>query len=238
MQFSLDNYGDFVLELLAGGYACRSFKNVEAAASGGRQLFLRHDVDMDPCAALPMARLEAGIGAASTYFLLLSNRHTNPMDISFRRAVDEIVNLGHWVGLHFDASQYGLTAESSDFSKKVEFECRLFRLMFETDVESISFHRPTRDLINSPQSITGSWTHTYQETFVQNMEYCSDSSGRWAYGPPQDRAAILNGEPFHFLTHPISWSNDTLSPQERIVNWINRRAHDDVEYEVPGWYQG
>lgn len=233
MEFKLSSYTRFVAGLLDFGYRCLPFSSPHARSLTGKNLLLRHDVDMDPSVAVTMAAAERSVGAQSTYFILLSNRHTNPLDKDFRVAVQEISKLGHWIGLHFDATQYDLSASDSSFNQYVHKEASLLKSLTGIDVDSVSFHRPARDLINSSHELTSPLTHTYEPTFIEQMEYCSDSSGKWSYGPPNERAAIELGQPFHLLTHPISWGDDDLTPSERIRQWIYTRARTDEQYELP-----
>lgn len=233
MEFKLSRYTIFLQNLLDSGYTCLPFSDPNAKSLTGKHLLLRHDVDMDPSVAATMAVEEAKVGAKSTYFILLSNRHTNPFDKEFRAAVKEISRLGHWIGLHFDATQYELSALSADFNKYVHHEVALLKSLTGIDVDSVSFHRPARDLINSSHELTAPLNHTYERSFIEQMEYCSDSSGKWSYGPPNERTAIKDGLPFHFLTHPICWGHDELTPSERIRRWIVTRAQEDELYELP-----
>jgi hypothetical protein len=233
MNFVISDYTTFVQSILDSGYTCRSFSDPLSRDISSRNLLLRHDLDIDPIAALPMARAEAEVGARATYFVLLSNRHTNPFDVEFRSAVTELTQLGHWVGLHFDATQYSVNAESPDFAAAVGKEARWLGQICDVHVDSVSFHRPSRDLISSSNNLTAPLTHTYENVFIREMEYCSDSSGRWAYGPPEERTAIAEGRPFHFLTHPIWWGEIDDVPLSRIGAWMSRRIFDDFNYEVP-----
>jgi hypothetical protein len=233
MKFLLSEYSNFVKQLLEDGYECLPFSAPEARRTTGKNLLLRHDIDIDPTAALPMAEVERAVGAKSTYYVLLSNRHTNPLDKDFRQSVKKLAELGHWIGLHFDATQYDLAPDSSDFSDFVSQEAALLKWATGVDVDSVSFHRPARELLSAPGSLTAPFSHTYENVFLREIEYCSDSSGRWAYGPPEDRDAPKLGRPFHLLTHPICWAEDILDPPSRIARWMLTRVIHDYEYEVP-----
>jgi len=78
--------------------------------SDGVQVAIRHDLDMDLGAALPMAQVEARLGVRSTYYVL----HTAPYYGTFsgdafhrhdavRHAFREMQDRGHEIGLHADA---------------------------------------------------------------------------------------------------------------------------------------
>lgn len=233
MQFLLSEYSTFIKQLLNDGYECLPFSSPEARQISGKNLLLRHDIDIDPTAALPMAEAERSVGAKSTYYVLLSNRHTNPLDKEFRKSIQILSELGHWVGLHFDATQYDLAADDPHFSNFVHREVELLEWTTGITVDSVSFHRPARELLSAPGSLTAPLSHTYENVFIREIEYCSDSSGRWAYGPPEDRDAHKNGNPFHLLTHPISWGTFDTEPSERVLLWMKSRVSQDFEYELP-----
>lgn len=233
MQFLLSEYSGFLRQLLNDGYKCLPFSAPEARQTSGKNLLLRHDIDIDPTAALPMAEAERIVGARSTYYVLLSNRHTNPLDKEFRQSVQRLAALGHWIGLHFDATQYDLLADNPDFSSFVHREADLLEWSTGIKVDSVSFHRPARELLSAPGTLTAPLSHTYENIFLREIEYCSDSSGKWAYGPPEDRDAHKLGMPFHLLTHPICWADDSLEPPARIASWMRTRVFNDYEYEMP-----
>lgn len=200
----------------------------------GKNLLLRHDIDIDPAAAIEMAKTEQAIGARATYFILLTNRHTNPLDKDFRDAVRNLFELGHWIGLHFDATQYDLHPADENFAGFVQQEADILEMSVGVSVDAVSFHRPAKELLESSGSITAPFPHTYESVFLRQIEYCSDSSGTWTYGPPQGRNAHRLGNPFHFLTHPIWWGHDDIEPVSRITDWMTKRVCDDFSYELPG----
>lgn len=233
MKFLLSEYASFLKQLMEDGYNCLPFSAPEARQTTGKNLLLRHDIDIDPTAALPMAEVENSIGARSTYFVLLSNRHTNPLDKEFRQSVQRLAALGHWVGLHFDATQYDLSVDDPQFASFVSREVELLEWTTGVTTDSVSFHRPARELLGSPGSLTAPLSHTYENVFLREIEYCSDSSGRWSYGPPQDRDAHKVGKPFHFLTHPVWWGEIDQEPLDRITHWMKKRTRADFSYELP-----
>lgn len=235
MKFQLSEYSNFLSQMLDDGYICMPFSDPRAKSTTGRHLLLRHDVDIDPCAATAMAMAEDSVGARSTFFILLSSRHTNPLDHEFRRAVRTIAELGHWIGLHFDATQYGLSVDDLNFSVYVQREVELLEWSCGVEVDSVSFHRPAKELLSSSGSLTAPLVHTYEHVFIREIEYCSDSSGRWAYGPPQEREAHKLGKPFHLLTHPMWWGDSDVEPIERIQKWMASRVRDDFSYELPDY---
>jgi hypothetical protein len=233
MKFLLSEYKTFIGRLITDGYTCLPFSSPAARDIDGKHLLLRHDIDIDPFAALEMALAENSVGAKSTYYVLLSNRHTNPLDKVFRNAVQNLVELGHWIGLHFDATQYDLHPEDPQFAEYVKREVELLKWTTGISADSVSFHRPARELLGTPGTLTSPFSHTYENVFLREIEYCSDSSGKWAYGPPGERDAPKLGKPFHLLTHPIWWGTDDVEPVSRVSQWMAHRVAADFSYELP-----
>jgi hypothetical protein len=106
--FSLAAHAGLLEGLKQAKYAFAEFGEAEGLlAAGKRFALLRHDVDMDPEAALQMARSEAEAGVKATYFFMASCPFYNLLEPATRRAVEMIAALGHAIGLHFDAAAYG-----------------------------------------------------------------------------------------------------------------------------------
>jgi len=85
--------------------------------------FLRHDIDHDPFVALKMAKIEAEYGLFSSYYMLTTDSDIKEIWDKKRpealRALKEIQDLGHEVGLHYDLlGDYLETGEDS--GKKCE----------------------------------------------------------------------------------------------------------------------
>ena len=72
-----------------------------------RTLFLRHDIDHDPFAALEMAKVEASFGIKANYYFLTNDTSIFHYEDPDRRekaltAIAEVEALGHEVALHYD----------------------------------------------------------------------------------------------------------------------------------------
>ena len=117
---------------------------------------LRHDLDMSIEAALQVARVEHAIGMKATYFVLLRTEFYNPFSEIARETLFEIMNLGHRIGLHFDASLY--QDGGGDFENVVDWECETLSRLLRREVDIVSFHRPAE----KPQPVhTDCWQNSY-----------------------------------------------------------------------------
>jgi hypothetical protein len=215
-SFSLAAYRDLIGALLGRGYEIRDFSN---AAAMERHLILRHDVDMSLAKAAAMADLEAELRVRSTYFVLLRSELYNPFTPESVRVLGAIVERGHDIGLHLDASLYPNEAAALDTAARRE--CGLLEDLVGRAVRTVSFHRPAPALLGLERKLGGR-DHAYHPHFYAEMGYCSDSRGRWGHGHPLDHPAVKAGTALQLLTHPIWWVGDG-SPQDRLNCFLDRR---------------
>jgi hypothetical protein len=163
---------------------------------------------------------------------LLTSPFYNPASASGREQVRTIVALGHSVGLHFDATVYGSAFDVVDFNKRSSEEARQLESIAGVSVGAISFHRPAPLLLGAGPELTTPRVHTYLPRYVQEMEYCSDSTGVWRFGPPDEREAIARGRAMHLLTHPEWWGDEDISRVPRLWGLLKGRA-EQIKKAVP-----
>lgn len=201
-DFTLAGYGALLSDLNRRGYRCATFHD---AKPSGRDLILRHDIDFSLNAALPMAETEAALGHAATYFVLIRSEMYNIHTPRARVCLATLLEQGHEVGLHFDASLYG--DDRDELERAASAECAVLEAATGCAVRVISFHRPARHLLDDDESLAGR-VHAYQTRFFRDMGYCSDSRGAWHHGNPLDHSAVKSGTALQLLTHPIWWTSE------------------------------
>jgi hypothetical protein len=199
--FPAGEYEAIIEALLGQGYVYVSLADVNPQM---RHMFLRHDIDLCPERALEIATREAALGVSATYYFLVSTSLYSIASAETRRILQRIIELGHDIGLHFDAEQYA--GESDQLDMFAERECQLLELCTERPVLSISFHRPAAAFLNRPALIAGR-RHCYEPAFFSEIGYISDSNGSWSHGHPLDHPAVAAGTAIQLLTHPIWWCN-------------------------------
>ncbi len=238
MEFTYRVYFDF-LEGLRG----RAVR--ESAASGRPTRFrirpsawilLHHDVDLDLRAAVELAEREHDHGWNAVYFVLLTSEFYNPSSRAERSRLRRIAELGHDIGLHFDPTVHGCTTVEH-FREACHAEVEELHSITAAPIPAVSFHRPAPELIAGTVELTAPLPHTYLPFFVQAMEYCSDSTGRWRYGPPDERPAVAEGRALHLLTHAEWWGEGALDPSTRLARILSdahgtRRDAAAVEFAV------
>ncbi|MBU1281934.1 MAG: hypothetical protein KJ989_14170 [Gammaproteobacteria bacterium] len=200
-KFTLGGYRDLLLLLRDQGARFSPMSKIEKSACG--DVFLRHDIDISLELALPMARLERGLGIASTYYILLSGPY-NPLSASSISAMKELVSLGHDLGLHYDLTLYPHDEKSA--SLKLSREIDILGEASGVKIETIVMHAP---FLGHSDIFEGS-TEWVNPTFFQKnnprLMYVSDSCRAW-----RDKSLLdyLNGKPetdrLLLNVHPESW---------------------------------
>lgn len=198
--FVLDGYRSLLVRLRDSGY---SSVRLQELRPDEPCMYLRHDIDLSLEHAAEMARAEAEMGVTSTYFVLLSTDMYNPASARSLALMAEIMDCGHEIGLHFDATQY----PASDFDAAAGRECDILSALTGRAVDTISFHRPAPELLNLSRRFAGR-RHTYEPAFFSEIAYISDSNGGWHRGHPLDHPAIAARTAIQLLTHPIWWVGD------------------------------
>jgi hypothetical protein len=218
--FSLDKYRELVVDFLDRGYRVVGFDDADPAQ---RHLILRHDVDMSIQAAAEVAAIEAVLGVSASYFVLLRSEMYNPWAPANAADLARIADMGHAIGLHFDASLYG---ELEDLEPAAEAECAALEAMLGRPVAVVSFHRASPPLRGRAGRVAGR-RHAYEPVFFQEMGYCSDSRGGWNHGDPLSHEAVAAGRALQLLIHPIWWvAGDGGGPVRTLDGF--RRTRDQI----------
>lgn len=216
--FSPANYAKLITALRERGYEPRGYGDADPIA---KHLIVRHDIDYSLGAANVMAKREADLGFASTYFVLLRTEFYNPMSADGLAAIRSIANYGHTIGLHFDAALY--SGDRQALESAIAHECGLLETALDKPVTVLSFHRPAPEFVGAQDRIAGR-INAYGQKFVRDMGYCSDSRGAWHHGAPLDHPAVREGRALQLLIHSFWWTEPVLPPEERLRRFIAERA--------------
>ncbi|HEV3193143.1 MAG TPA: hypothetical protein VGY54_21695, partial [Polyangiaceae bacterium] len=135
--FSPGGYRRLIQRALRLGYRISGFRNFRAL---GRRpvLLLRHDLDHSIRAAAIIAEIEAELGVSSTYFVQVACPFYNLLSNESRKLIEHIVQLGHEIGLHYEAPRY----EGPGGEYKLGGDLRLLRDLSGQRVSSASQHVP------------------------------------------------------------------------------------------------
>lgn len=202
--FTRAGYARILADGLAGGYSFRAFDD-PIDPVGRPVCLLRHDIDADPGAALELARIEAGLGVRSTYFLMLRSALYNPLGRANSAIVREILSLGHWLGLHFDVSF--MPGDERDAREWAALERRMLEESFDTEVGAVSFHQPGQSPRPLPSAFDG-MVLASSEHDLPGFFYLSDSNKAERTYRASEILRNATKPRFQFLVHPIWWATD------------------------------
>lgn len=217
-DFTVPGYEALITRLLARGYGISDYV---AARPDSADLIVRHDVDFDLDAAVTVARAEARHGWRACYFVLTRSEFYNPNAARSRAALATLTELGHEVGLHFDAALY--PGDAAALAAAAQDESAQLAHWTGQPVRTFSFHRPHPTLLAQEFTVPG-LVNAYAGRYFRDMGYCSDSRGTWRSGRPEDHPAIRDRRALQLLTHPIWWTADSANPSTKVASFLARRA--------------
>jgi hypothetical protein len=221
MAFTLDDYRVLLGQLKSIDY---EFVDYHAVDPVKPHVIMRHDVDMSPEFAFRVAQVEADFSIASTYFILITSNLYNPFAGKDRDYIARIAELGHHIGLHFDASIYGNDLDA--LNDAVRRELLALNVIIPDPHRVISFHRPNPMLLGYEKRV-GDCDHTYMPRYFKEVGYCSDSRGQWYYQHPLDHPSIRERTALQLLTHPIWWCG---YQGESAISLLDRFTFDRMDF--------
>lgn len=192
----------------------------------GKVCLWRHDIDFSVHRAYRLAQIEAEEGIRTTYFIDLHSKFYNAFEDEIAERIAGIQALGHILGLHFDPQFYSASLNSRpEVLRYLRVERRIMRHIFKTEPYAFSIHDPdsVRWLDFNKDEI-GGMINVYGQYIRNNYSYCSDSNGYWRFRRLRDVLEDASDEKLHVLTHPEMWTQEPMSPRQRITRCIEGRA--------------
>lgn len=215
MEFTYSAYCGLLRSLREQDYVFRNYHNYEGAS---RCVILRHDIDTSLSQAVKLAEVEAEEGVRSTWFVLLRTDFYNVFSKSGLEALRRIQSFGHEVGLHFDEASYVPALGPDEIVQNIIKECGLLSALLETEVSSVSMHRPSKTTLEADYAIPGI-VNSYGETFFHDFKYLSDSRRRWRE-PVLDIIRAGEYDRLHILTHAFWYHEDAESISQSVGDFI------------------
>ena len=213
------NYKDFINEFLLNGYRVVMFDSFDASKKN--QLILRHDIDFDIKAAYEIAVIEHELNVKSTFFFLLRGDFYNLINSENYDLVKKIESLGHKISLHYDIEIY------TNPQKELIAEIKIFEDFFNTKIDIISIHRPSKDFLKNPNNYFNV-PNTYEDKYFKQISYFADSGGRFRFGNPLESPDYKLNHNIQLLTHPIWWTS-SLSSVDDILNQLIKSRKSDLK---------
>jgi hypothetical protein len=217
-DFTMDTYRR--IAQLASGFVPASYSEIPWDENF---ILFRHDVDVSLNRALALANIDSQLGLRSTFFIDPLNNFYSAFDPDQRKILFEILDLGHFIGLHFDSSRHAIKTEES-LEEALRFESKVLSKAVAEPL-AFSFHNPSKaDLAFKKDSYAGI-PNAYSEKLFTRASYTSDSNGYWRHTPIVEvLSQSLGLKPVQVLTHPEWWLDETKSPRSRIYRALYGRA--------------
>lgn len=227
-DFTRSNYRRLVI-LAKEKYKFRSYYNF---IDGEKFIIWRHDVDFSPHSARKLAQIEYEEEIKSTYFILFHSEFYNLLEKEVTNCFNDIIALGHDIGLHFDPSYYDLKKQDQ-IDGYLTFEKNYLEKLFNVEIKSFSFHITNPLAIECTKFDYGGLINATSDFFRHKVEYCSDSNGYWRFRRLEDILQKKNdNKSLQVLTHPEMWQDSIMSPKERVMRCIDGRSKKTKQ-----WYE-
>jgi len=218
--FSDFTYADLrrIYDRVSGGPDhCLTFSALaDPAGAPPSYCLIRHDLDYSLESGVELARRERDWGYRSTYFVLLACDNHNALSGPGAKAVRDLADLGHEVGLHYDAQ--AMAERGGDMDAQLALELSILANLIGRPIRSIAMHNPS---IQGADPFAGVdfAVNAYSKDIIDEGGYYSDSAGAW-----RDHAtdAIGKGEVperVQLLIHPFLWGDARGDRFARLGAW-------------------
>ena len=217
-------------------YYMKSISKVTSLANwdGSNGIILRHDVDFDIRAAYKLSLIEKECGVESTFFIMATCHTYNPLSLTNRKMLSEMLNNGFEIGLHFDPTVYGSNISVSELKSKVDMEAKILESIVNQEVKSVSLHNP---FIHGQYPIFKGYKNTYQKDIFSDEAYMSDSRMSFKGKNPFEFVKKAKKQPIQILLHPLHYTENGGNYLEIFANFIlNMIEMIDENFKVNSTY--
>ena len=219
MDFTFDAYLKLIELVKISGYEFRNYHDYKYTE---KCVIMRHDIDNSIEKALQLAKIENSEHVSATYFVLLNTDFYNVASKKSLSCINEIVSLGHEIGLHFDETAYG--CEEIELKHFIAREARILSDIIDYPVTTFSMHRPNQRVLNSNLVIPG-LVNAYGHPFFDEFKYLSDSRRTWRESV-EEIVKAGKYKRLQILTHAFWYYEHELSLSETVRNYIGA-ANDE-----------
>ena len=219
-NFSFKHYEE-IIALAKKKYIFSFFRDVLKKNKGKqKRIFLRHDIDISLEKALDIANLDKKHDVGSSFFIRPDSIYYNIFNSAPRTFINEIIAMGHQIGIHFDDKSVLFdNASEEEMIREIKRQIDIMKSYFNVQ-PIVSFHRPSAFWFGKSLEYCG-LINTY-DNFFKETKYLSDSRGRWKEGcickflREQDSETDLQ-----LLIHPVWWNKisvDSATVLSRVLN--------------------
>lgn len=199
-SYSLPHYRHVLQKAKGLGYWLPHVRDVAFGVPEERFFLVRHDVDVNPWAALAMAELERDEGVTTTYYFRLHAPYYNLLDQKVRDVVLAIAEMGHEVGFHYEPGFF--LERGLDPVEGTRRDIRVFEELVGFRTHTIAQHQPAQGPVLD--DIDPTRPCAYQKALVRDLPYFGDSGHHWREGCICTK--LGEHERLHTLIHPHAWT--------------------------------
>jgi hypothetical protein len=220
-DFTLSNYRRLVRIAISNGYAFSDYMLTLEPCQ--RSIVWRHDVEFSVQRALKMAEIEYELGVKAHYFVQIHSEFYNTFECEVYKLLQQIRDLGHYIGLHFDAHFWKIDSKEA-LERALLRDKRLLEELLEIRISRFSLHNTSPELLEYNDLYYADLLNVYAREIREKYRYCTDSTGIWRYERLED---VLQDETIthlHVLTHDGMWQDEPMAPRRRVSRCIEGRA--------------
>lgn len=222
MRFSYKAYIDLLDKLSEHRYKVSDYCNW---VGNKKSVILRHDIDYDIAKAVKIAAIEHEAGVFSTFFVLVTSDFYNLFSRDSYIQLRQIIGYGHRIGLHFDEIRYPeISCHVGLIVEKILSEASILSNAVECDVNVVSMHRPSKNVLEADLEIPG-MINSYGRTFFHEFKYVSDSRHMWRE-PIEEIIKKDQYERLHILTHAFWYDDMDYSLEQCIKKFVKSGSTD------------
>jgi len=232
MKYSLTSYRSIITKALSSGYTFSAFSLDDL--KGSQRIYLRHDIDYSPLMALELARVNADLGVAGTFFVLLHSHSYNLLSAGVLATVREIHSLGQHIAFHSAIPSSGV----DDVEVRLRNDFQLLQTNYLPMISPLfSWHNPTPEIMEKHLSMdrVGGLINAYSATFIRDIGYFSDSNMRHS---PEYLLSLFD-KPVHstiqLLLHPLIWVAGGSAMREVFAGtwpYLIRQQEQEMRYNL------
>ncbi|MCH8288969.1 MAG: hypothetical protein IID12_07680 [Candidatus Marinimicrobia bacterium] len=209
-NFSHAHYKACLQNALENGYEFLKMNDVEVKRNKEKTIVMRHDEDLSLPAMHYLAEIEGELGINSTYFVRLHAKNYNLLSYDSYTSLHEIIKMGHEIGFHYELHCH---PELSSREEEIFTNSKsLLESILGIEITGMSYHEPSRSMKSDEKRPLppGIEYEAYEDKFMKNHKYISDSSAHWREGC---MCRHINKEDnLYILTHGFWWFKE--SPAE------------------------
>lgn len=220
MEFTYESYISLIKLLKEKGYIFTNYRNYKSV---NKPVIFRHDIDNSLEKALEIAKIESQNDVKSIFFVLLSTDFYNVFSKRSNVILEEIINYGHEIGLHFDEKRYMINSKE-ELEEHINYEKNVLGGVLNTYVNTVSMHRPSKLILENDIQFD-SVINSYSKEFLHEFKYLSDSRMHWR----EDVFGIIDSQEYeklHILTHPFWYGENPGDIKERVSTYIKGASKD------------